>query len=79
MLESIFDKVAGLQVCNLVKNRFHVKLTKFLRTAFFYRTLPAADFVLSKLKLKLSFLFDLKTRVLRSVTPSFRHKYKYEI
>ena len=40
MLESLFDKVAGLKVCNFIKKRlqhrcFPVNIAKFLRTVFF--------------------------------------------
>ena len=39
MLESVFNKVAGLQACNFIKKRlqhgcFPVKFVKFLRTPF---------------------------------------------
>ena len=42
MLESLFNKVAGLEVCKSIKRRlqhrcFPVKNAKFLRTDFFYR------------------------------------------
>ena len=38
-LESLFNKVASLKVCNFIKNRLHhscfpLNITKFLRTAF---------------------------------------------
>ena len=52
MLESAFNKVAGLQTCIVIKTRlqhrcFHVNIAKFLRTAFFYRTplVAASDFI----------------------------------
>ena len=39
MLESLFDKIAGLQSSNFIKNRLHkcfpVKPEKFLRAPFF--------------------------------------------
>ena len=40
MLESLFNKVAGLQSCNFIKKRLqhscsHVNIAKFLRTPFF--------------------------------------------
>ena len=43
LLESIFNKVAGLHACNFIKKRlqqwcFPVNITKFLRTPFSYRT-----------------------------------------
>ena len=39
MLESIFDEVAGLKICNFIKKGlqhkcFPVNIAKFLRTAF---------------------------------------------
>ena len=47
LLESLFNKVTGLQACNFIKRRlqhkcFHVKFAKFFRASFFYRTLPLA-------------------------------------
>ena len=47
MLESVFDKVAVLQVYNFIKKRFQhrcfpVNIAKFLRTVFFIRIPPAA-------------------------------------
>ena len=43
MLESVFNKVAGLQACNFIKKRlqhrcFPVKFVKFLRTPFSHNT-----------------------------------------
>ena len=43
MLESLFNKVAGLEACKSIKRRlqyrcFPVNNAKFLRTDFFYRT-----------------------------------------
>ena len=45
MLESLFNKVASLQAYNFIKKIlqhrcFPMKFTKFLRTPFFYGTLP---------------------------------------
>ena len=45
MLESLFNKVAGLQAYNFIKKIlqhrcFPMNFTKFLRTPFFYGTLP---------------------------------------
>ena len=52
VLESLFNKVAGLKACSLIKKRLqHKCLTvinaKVLRTAFFYRTplVPASKFL----------------------------------
>ena len=47
MLESLFNKVAGLRPATLLKKRLqrrccHVNIAKFLRRAFFYRTPPVA-------------------------------------
>ena len=47
MLESLFNKVAGPQLCNFVSKRlqhrcFAVKLAKFLRTPIFKNTVPVA-------------------------------------
>ena len=47
MLESLFNKVASLSACSFIRKRlkrrhFPMKLAKFLRTPFFYRTLPVA-------------------------------------
>ena len=53
LLQSLFDKVAGLMVCNFISTSFRkrlqrrcfpVKIAKFLRTPF-YRTPPVAAFV----------------------------------
>ena len=44
VLESVFDKVAGLKVCTFMKKRL-VIIAKFLEIAFFYRTPPEAAFV----------------------------------
>ena len=44
VLESVFDKVAGLKVCTFMKKRL-VIIAKFLKIAFFYRTPPEAAFV----------------------------------
>ena len=43
MLESLFNKVAGMKDCNCIKKRFQhrcfsVNLTKFSRTAFLQNT-----------------------------------------
>ena len=48
MLESLFNKVAGLKACNFIEKRlqhsfFPVKFTKFLRTYFFTKHLVAAS------------------------------------
>ena len=42
VLESLFNKVAGLKACNFIKKRlqyscFPVNIAKMLRKAFFYR------------------------------------------
>ena len=43
VLESLFNKVAGLKACSFIKNRLQhrcfpvVKFAKFLRTLFFYK------------------------------------------
>ena len=47
MLESFFDKIAGVQDCNFIKKSlkhrwFPVNFAKFLRTPFFYRTPPVS-------------------------------------
>ena len=44
VLESLFEKVAGLKACNFIKKRpqhrcFPVNIAKFLRATFFNRTL----------------------------------------
>ena len=44
VLESLFDKIVGLQIWNFIRKRirnkcFPVNITKFLRTVF-YRTPP---------------------------------------
>ena len=44
MLESLFDKVAGLKACNFIKKRLQhkclaVNIAKFLRTYFFVKHL----------------------------------------
>ena len=44
-MDSLFNKVAGFQVCIFIKKRlqhrrFLVKFAKLLRTPFFYRTHP---------------------------------------
>ena len=44
VLESVFDKVAGLKFCTFMKKRL-VIVVKFLKIAFFYRTPPEAAFV----------------------------------
>ena len=49
MLESLFNKVAGLEVCNFINKRlqdmcFPVNIPKILRTVFFYRIPPVAVF-----------------------------------
>ena len=51
VLESLFNKIAGLEACNFIKKTlqhrcFPVKLAKFLRTPFFYRTPQVATSVL---------------------------------
>ena len=51
VLESLFNKIAGLAACNFIKKTlqhrcFPVKLAKFLRTPFFYRTPQVATSVL---------------------------------
>ena len=51
VLESLFNKIAGLEACNFIKKIlqhrcFPVKLAKFLRTPFFYRTPQVATSVL---------------------------------
>ena len=51
VLESLFNKIAGLEDCNFIKKTlqhrcFPVKLAKFLRTPFFYRTPQVATSVL---------------------------------
>ena len=43
VLVSLFDKVAGLKVCNFIKTRiqhrcFPVNIAKFLRKQFFFKT-----------------------------------------
>ena len=47
VLESLFNKVAGLKASSFIKKRlqhssFPVKKANFLRTAFFYKTPPVA-------------------------------------
>ena len=49
MLESLFDKAAGLNACKSIKKRVQhrfspVKFAKFLRTPFFYRRVPGKEF-----------------------------------
>ena len=51
VLESLFNKIAGLEACNFIKKTlqrrcFPVKLAKLLRTPFFYRTPQVATSVL---------------------------------
>ena len=55
-LDSLFNKVAGLQTCNFIKKRlqrscFPVKFAKFLRTLFFYRRPPVAASSTSEVKI----------------------------
>ena len=49
MLESLFNKVARLHACNLIKKRlqhscFPLNIAKLVKTAFFYRTPLVATF-----------------------------------
>ena len=64
MLESPFNKVVGLKVCKFIKKRlqhrcFPVKIAKFLRTAFLYRTPPAAADISSSTLRRLKIYLDL--------------------
>ena len=54
VLESPFNKIAGLKACNFIKKRvrsrcFLVNISNILKDSFFYRTPPVAAFVLSLL------------------------------
>ena len=67
MSESLFNKIAGIQICNFNKKRpqhrsFPVNIAKFLRTTFFYKTPPVAAFVDQEIHKRLheSWLFLLK-------------------
>ena len=59
VLESLFNKAAGLKACNFIKKRlehrcFPVKFAKFLRTTFLQNTSPMPSILL---KFKVSPLF----------------------
>ena len=47
VLQSLFDKVVGLQTCNFIKKRleyrcFFCEICEFFKNTFFYRTSPVA-------------------------------------
>ena len=53
VLESLFNKIAGLKICNFIKKRlqrkyFPVKFTNFLTTLFLYRTGPVVACIHAK-------------------------------
>ena len=47
MLESLFNKVAGLKPATLLRDCNTVNLRDFLQNTFFYKTLPVATPILS--------------------------------
>ena len=65
-LESLFNRAADLQACNLIKKRlkhrcFPVNTAKFLRTAFFIGHLwwlAASEYYPGKIKLNIHFYFQ---------------------
>ena len=75
MLESLFNKVAGLNSCNFIKKWlqhrcFPVKFAKFLRTPFFHRTPPVSAFDKSTIQRRIE---DLTKHIRRSFLVKKRH------